>query len=658
MVDLQQCDCWNSRMSSSPLPCLTSSEEAVNWLTEQRGHFDHLVASVEDYAIFMLSLDGTILDWNAGAARLKGYTASEIIGEHFSRFYSQEDLARHLPELELITAFETGKFTDEGWRFRKDGSRFWAAVTLTSIRAANGEIAGFLKITRDLTERKLAEESLRESEERFRLLIESVQDYAIFMLDPEGHVITWNNGAHRIKQYDEHEIVGSHFSVFYPQEDRTINLPAALLMEAQRDGRAEDEGFRVRKDGTRFLANVIITPLYDEKRELRGFTKITRDLTDQRQIEQLRESGKRKDAFLATLAHELRNPLAPILNAVEMIQSAPGNPAMVTQLGDIMKTQVGQMTHLIDDLLDMARITSGKIVLRKSVIRLSEVIETALQAVRPALAQRRHEFVADVPPTPVEIEADPHRLTQLLTNLLSNAAKYTPEQGKIVLTVSTDDPERVEIRVKDNGIGIPLVIQSSIFELFDQGASGSADGLGIGLTLVKTLAELHGGTISVSSEGEGFGSEFSLRLPSRSRHQQPEEIPAFQPPASGDSFRILVADDSKNAADILGMFLRMEGYEVAVAYDGEEAIQTAGLFMPKLAFLDLGMPRLSGLEAARSLRHRFPDIILIALSGWGAEDDRRRTSEAGFDLHLVKPSKPEDIREALSRFASKTPAAV
>lgn len=643
-------------MATPPVIPLVSSPEAEEWLREQREHFDHLVASVEDYAIFMMSLDGTILDWNSGASRLKGYTAAEIVGQNFSRFYSREDLDRGLPELELRTAHTTGKFVDEAWRYRKDGTRFWAAVTLTAIRAANGEVAGFLKITRDLTERKLAEESLRDSEERMRLLIDSVQDYAIFMLDPEGHVMTWNTGAHRIKQYEEHEIIGSHFSIFYPQEDRTINLPGALLMEALRDGRAEDQGWRVRKDGSRFLANVIITALYDEKRELRGFAKITRDLTGQRQIEQLRESGKRKDAFLATLAHELRNPLAPILNAVELIQKKPDDLALVKELGDIMKAQVGQMTHLIDDLLDMARITTGKIVLRKSVVRLADVIETALQAVRPAMAQRRHEFVAELPSPTLEIEADPHRLTQLLTNLLSNAAKYTPDQGKITLTVSVEDPSQVEIRVKDNGIGIPVVLQSTIFELFDQGASGSVDGLGIGLTLVKTLAELHGGTISVASEGEGCGSEFTLRLPASNLHQEQGETPSTQSSPSSDTFRILVADDSKNAADILAMFLRMEGYEVAIAYDGEEAIQTAGIFSPKLAFLDLGMPRLNGLEAARSLRHRFPDITLVALSGWGAEDDRRRTSEAGFDLHLVKPSKPEDIRAVLTRFAPSVTA--
>lgn len=632
----------------SRLP-LTSSQEATDWLKEQREHFDHLVSSVEDYAIFMMSLDGTILDWNTGARRLKGYTADEIVGKNFSSFYSAEDLARKLPEHELLTAFETGKFLDEGWRYRKDGSRFWAAVTITAVRAPNKEVAGFLKITRDLTERKLADESLRESQERMRLLIECVQDYAIFMLDPEGHVMTWNSGAHRIKQYEEHEIIGSHFSVFYPPEARAIGVPATLLAEALREGSADDEGWRMRKDGSLFWANVVITAMYDDKRELRGFAKITRDLTGQRQIELLRESGKRKDAFLATLAHELRNPLAPILTAVEMIQRDPEDQARISRLGEILKTQVGQMAYLIDDLLDMARITSGKIILKKSSIRLSDVIETALQAVRPALAEHRHKLVCDIPSKPVELEVDPYRLNQILTNLLSNAAKYTPDQGKIYLTSSVNAGKEVEIRVKDNGIGIPKVLQSSIFELFDQGASGSVDGLGIGLTLVRTLAELHGGTVSVFSEGEGSGSEFTVRLPIPPRPQQSpaESQDVGLSTALPDPTRILVADDSRNAADILTMFLRMEGYDVAVAYDGQEAVEVARNFSPKLAFLDLGMPKLDGLEAARAIRRHLPGIILTALSGWGTEDDRRRTAEAGFDLHLVKPSSPGDIRRAL-----------
>ncbi|MES2925136.1 MAG: PAS domain S-box protein [Verrucomicrobiota bacterium] len=630
-------------------PPLESSQEATEWLIEKRGHFDELVASVEDYAIFMMSLDGTILDWNMGAQRLKGYTAAEIVGGNFSRFYSAEDLARGLPEFELQTAFHTGKFMDEGWRYRKDGSRFWAAVTITAIRASNGEVAGFLKITRDLTERKLAEESLRLSEERLRLMIESVQDYAIFLLDSEGHVVSWNSGARRIKQYEEHEILGVHFSAFYPPEARAIGLPGGLLSEALREGSAKDEGWRLRKDGTRFWANVVITALHDEKRELRGFAKITRDLTGQRQIELLRESGRRKDAFLATLAHELRNPLAPILTAVDMIQRSSENPALVTQLGEILKTQVGQMTHLIDDLLDMARITSGKIILQKSEVVLSEVIETAMQAVRPALTERGHEFICEIPPQPVLIDGDFYRLNQILTNVLANAVKYTLREGTIHLKAIVDPEGQVEIRVKDNGIGIPPVVQDSIFELFDQGASGSADGLGIGLTLVKTLTELHGGSVSVFSEGDGRGSEFTLRLPVPpiSPEAPPESQDIRFSPAPLNPVRILVADDSKNAADILGMFLQMEGFEVAVAYDGQQALEVAATFAPEFAFLDLGMPRLDGLETARAIRKRFPDIILAALSGWGTEDDRRRSAEAGFDLHLVKPTTPACLKKAL-----------
>lgn len=639
---------------------LTTSQEAVEWLKEQRTHFDYLVSSVEDYAIFMMSVDGTILDWNTGAARLKGYAAEEIVGQNFSRFYSPEDLERHLPEHELHTAYETGKFTDEGWRYRKDGSRFWAAVTLTAVRSPHGDIAGFLKITRDLTERKLAEESLRQSEERFRLLVEGVQDYAIFLLDTEGHVMSWNSGARRIKQYEEKEIIGKHFSIFYPEEARTIGIPATLLAEAVREGRAEDEGWRVRKDGSRFWGNVIITALYGQKHEVVGFTKITRDLTGRRQIELLRESGKRKDAFLATLAHELRNPLAPILTAVEMIQRAPEDHTTVMQLGDVLKNQVGQLTHLIDDLLDMARITSGKIILKKSRIPLSDVIATAVQTVRPALTEHRHQFVCELPPYPVEIVADPYRLNQILSNLLGNAAKYTPNHGKIILSVTVEQPDEVEIHITDNGVGVPKVLQKSIFDLFDQGASGSTEGLGIGLTLVKTLTELHEGSISVFSQGEGCGSKFTLRLPIPV--QAENYAPATQDirlnPAPINPTRILVADDSKNAADILSMFLRMEGYDVAVAYDGQEAVEVAGTFAPKLAFLDLGMPRLDGLEAARAIRRLYPEIILTALSGWGSADDRNRTTDAGFDLHLVKPSKPADIRRALELLSPDTQGAL
>jgi PAS domain S-box-containing protein len=631
----------------------SNSNPGSEWLRDSKEHFDQLIAAVDDCAIFRLGLDGTVMDWNSGAFRLKGYTAAEIVGENVARFYAAEDLQRGLPELELSTALQTGKFSDEGWRYRKDGSRFWAAVTIKAIHDATGSVVGFLKIIRDLTDRKQVENAARDSEARLRLLIESVQDYAIFLLDPEGHIVSWNSGARRIKQYEEWEIVGAHFSLFYPPEALAIGLPATLLREALREGRAEDEGWRVRKDGTRFWGNVIITALYNDQQELRGFAKITRDLTGQRQIESLRESGKRKDAFLATLAHELRNPLAPILTAVEMLQRRPEDQAMVLKLSGILQTQVGQMTHLIDDLLDMARITSGKIVLQKSIVLLSEIVETAVQTVQPALSERHHEFRCTLPPEPVAMEVDPHRLVQILANLLSNAAKYTPVHGLIQLQASVREGGEVEIVVKDNGNGIPAVLQRSIFELFDQGVGGSPDGLGIGLTLVKTLTELHGGAISVFSQGEGRGSEFTLKIPLPQRVEA-ESAGAGQVglPAL-DSKRILVADDSRNAADTLAMFLRQEGFDVVVAYDGDEAVAVAKQFAPKLAFLDLGMPKRDGMEAARVIRRAFPGIILAALSGWGAESDRLRTAEAGFDLHLVKPSSPEELRRVLGLLAPR-----
>ncbi|MCW1915510.1 PAS domain S-box protein [Luteolibacter sp. GHJ8] len=622
------------------------------WLKDRKGHFDQLVASVEDYAIFMMNPEGIILDWNRGAERLKGYTAAEIVGHHFSRFYSEEQQASRYPQNELEVATRDGRFAEEGWRIRKDGTRFWASVTITAIRSEMGEIEGFLKITRDLTERKLAEENLHQSEERFRLLLESVQDYAIFMLDPEGHVMSWNQGARRIKQYEAGEIVGKHFSIFYPPETLAIDLPQTLLRRAVRDGRAEDEGWRVRKDGTRFWGNVVITALYDPSQELRGFAKITRDLSERRHIEQLQEAGKRKDTFLATLAHELRNPLAPLLQSVELIVQAPGNTAVVTRVAEIVRRQVDQMAHLIDDLLDMSRISAGKIELKKSTQSLESILDAAIETAAPLIRQHQHTLDLDIAKG-LTIEADPHRLAQIVSNLLSNAAKYTPPGGSIRLKAQQEAKGLLKISVSDNGIGIPASLQQSIFDLFDQGISGSAEGLGIGLTLVKNLAELHGGGVTVSSGGEGKGSEFTVLLPIIIASETASGSPAPHAPVRRlGPARVLVADDGRNAADILCMFFDMEGMDTEVAYDGEEAVEVAASFAPDFVFLDLGMPKLDGYEAARRIRRLHPQTVLVALSGWGTEEDRQRSAAAGFDAHLLKPAKPDDLRAILNRHGS------
>jgi PAS domain S-box-containing protein len=619
-------------------------------LHDKKNHFEELVASVEDYAIFTMDPQGVILDWNLGAARMKGYTAAEIVGKNFSTFYPPEIQADGLPTRELEIAGTVGRFADEGWRVRKDGTRLWASITLTSIRGAEGELLGFLKITRDLTERMRTTETLRQSEERLRLLIESVQTYAIFMLDPEGHVLSWNPGARRIKGYETSEILGKHFSIFYPEDAIAVGAPETLLRRALKEGRAEHEGWRVRRDGSRFWGNVVITALYDAPGELRGFAKITRDLTDRKEFQDMQESARRKDAFLATLAHELRNPLAPMLPALQLILNSDLEPATVKKMVGVLERQVEQMSFLIEELMDVSRLNAGKITLKKSRGPLAEVIWKAVEAAQPAADAMGQMLTVTIADPSLEIEADRHRLTQVISNLLSNAVRYTARGGRIDLETSLEFASTLRISVRDNGKGIASALQAKIFEMFDQGTGGAEEGLGIGLTVVKQLVEMHGGTVGVHSEGEGKGSEFTILLPLPAASAQPDAAVNAAPAAGHQRpacTRVLIADDGKAAADILAMFFQMEGMETAVAYDGLEAVELAKSFHPHLVIMDLGMPRMDGYEAARLIRPLMPEGVIAALSGWGGPDDRHRSAEAGFDLHLVKPVVPADLRKLL-----------
>lgn len=627
--------------------------DASPWLQSRLIAFDEIVAVVEEYAIFTMTPSGDVLDWNQGAEQIMGYGPEEVIGLNSGCFFSEVERAGGVPQGILEIAARDGSFTGEGWRCRKDGERFWGHVTVTALRSPEGDIQGFLQITRDLTERRITMEALRQSEERFRLLVEGVRDYAIFMLDPEGHVMSWNIGARRIKGYEHDEIVGRHFSAFYPKQALEAGVPLKLLAQALKDGRAEQEGWRMRKDGTRFWGHVLITPLFDHSGELRGYAKITRDLTDRRQAESLREAGRRKDAFLATLAHELRNPLAPILPGVDIILRSPGDPEKVAGVAAMLKRQVDQMAHLIDDLVDISRITTGKIELKKAQVPFSEVMERALEAIKPMIERQEQELVVDVAPDDLVVQGDPHRLAQMLSNLLSNAAKYTPERGHIRVSVTPDgDDEMLKISVKDDGRGIAAEFHQAIFELFDQGSSGPAEGLGIGLTLVRSLAEMHGGGVTVASEGEGKGSEFTLLLPivvpGESAAGSVQTAAAQRDVAT--ALRVVVADDSRSAADIMGMFFRMEGFEAAVAYDGEDAVAQAKTLCPDLVVLDLGMPKIDGFEACTRIRKLFPQAVMVALSGWGSREDRRRSSDAGFDEHLIKPVSPDDLRAFLASY--------
>jgi PAS domain S-box-containing protein len=606
--------------------------------------FQLLIESVIDYGIFVLDPTGHIVSWNTGAEKLKGYKREEILGQHFSVFYPPEAVATGWPQEELRRASKQGRFEDEGWRVRKDGTSFWANVVITAVYDDGGELSGFVKITRDLTERRQNEEKLRASEERFRLLVDSVRDYAIFMLDPDGTVRSWNAGAQSLKGYTGNEIIGRHFSTFYTPQDRDAGKPELELKTAREQGRVENEGWRVRKDGSLFWANVVVSAIRGQDGVLLGFAKVTRDMTQRRRMEELERSGRMMSEFLAMLAHELRNPLAPMRNAVTVMQLEPMASASLRDCRDIIDRQLTHVTRLVDDLLDVGRLTTGKIKLRKQLERVDEVIARSVETARPLLQARGHALEIDQPRAALHVNADATRLSQILQNLLVNAAKFTPDGGRIAIRVKPDG-EFFTIEVSDNGRGIEAADLERIFSLFAQADnnSPSESGLGIGLTLARSLAELHGGSLDAYSAGPGQGSTFSLRLPLAQSHDPAPE------PAEGDAptgeRRVLVIDDNRDSADSATTILRLLGHQAETAYDGRQALEVARRFPADVILLDLAMPGMDGFETLRQLR-ALPGMgraFAIAMTGYGTSDDKRRTVEAGFDAHLTKPVELEAL---------------
>ncbi len=611
-----------------------------------------MVQGIADYAIVLLGPDGAILSWNEGARRMKGYEAGEVIGRHFGFIYPQDLLERRWPENALDTARREGRFEDEVWQLRKDGTRFWASIVFTRLLTPGGELRGFSKITRDLTERRRQEDLLRLSEERFRLLVEGVQDYAIFMLDPGGHIVSWNLGAQKNKGYTAAEIIGKHFSVFYPPEVAASGWPDRELELAIRDGRMEDEGWRIRKDGSRFWASVIITSLTDSTGRHRGFAKVTRDLTERRRIHALEDEGRRLATFLAMLGHELRNPLAPISNAVAILERGQIDSPALRSSRDIIGRQLKQLNRLVDDLLDVGRITSGKIHLDLKPVRVRQALEEAAEAAGPLVEKNAHELILDhAGGCDPWVRGDFARIVQILSNLLNNAAKFTPPGGRIQARVSVAKGH-AEIAVRDNGPGIPERDQQRVFDLFVQGeqdAARSLGGLGLGLSLVQQLVSLHGGQVSMFSRGlPREGAEFVISLPVI---DPPAEAPARAVrEGAAPGKRVLVVDDNRDGANTMATLVEALGYRAAQAHDGPSAVDAIQRDAPDLVLLDIGLPGMSGLEVARKVR---ADIAypppLIAVTGYGQAQDRAATAQAGFHAHLIKPV---DIDELLGHLQS------
>jgi PAS domain S-box-containing protein len=611
--------------------------------------FRRLVEGVREYAIFLLDKTGHILSWNAGAERIKGYSAAEILGRHFSIFYAEEAKARKWPDQELQLAETRGRFEDEGWRVRKDGTEFWANVVITALKDERGALRGFSKITRDLSERQRQEELLRQSEERLRLLVDSVKDYAIYMLDPEGRVVSWNAGAERIKGYRAPEIIGRHFSAFYPQDARRRKWPEQELAAAREKGHFEDEGLRVRKDGSTFWANVVLSPVYGVDGQLIGYAKVTRDLTDQKRVEALEKAEKQTNEFLAMLAHELRNPLAPIRNALQLLAKKPTADPAEIWVREVLQRQTVQMTRLVDDLLDASRVTRSTVSLSRARLDLHKLIRDAVDASAQWMQVRQHALTVSLPEEKVEIDADPVRINQVIQNLLHNAAKFTPNGGRIEIAAARDG-EQVVIRVKDNGIGMTQQLLKTAFELFKQGQQGidrPEGGLGVGLTLADRLVALHGGTIEARSEGLGRGSEFIVRLPVQQGAAAVVAGAAEDDDgAPGVRRRVLIVEDNADAANALRYLLENDGHEVKVAAEGAAGLELARDFKPDVLLLDIGLPRLSGYEIAKQIRAdaSLREVIIIAITGYGQAGDRERALAVGFDHYLTKPVEFGDLR--------------
>ena len=501
-----------------------------------------LVSSALDHAIFMLDPHGRVVTWNAGAEAIKGYTQDEIIGSHFSVFYTEADVARNHPAEELRRAIRDGRYEEEGWRVRKDGTRFWANVVITPVYDEAGDLVGFGKVSRDLTARRVQEEQMRartnelEAANRqlveFRRLVSSVRDYAIFLIDPSGHILSWNVGARHLKGYAADEIIGRHFSVFYTPEDQARRHPEHELDVAIREGRYEEEGWRVRKDRTRFWARVTITAIRDEDGRLTGFAKVTRDLTSQREtdlalrdaLDELRVANEELDRFAAVAAHDLTDPLRTISGFAELLERsglAPDEREYARHIAD----SSSRLTRMLQGLLAYAR--AGRPVGEEEPVDLGRAVDDAL-ADLAALIAERDAAVTVALPAGATVRAATADVRVVLQNLLSNALRFSDAGTPEVRVAAEGGDDGWRVTVEDNGPGIAPDERERIFGAFERGdAAAGRDGYGLGLAICERLIERHGGEIGVDAPPEG-GSRFWFSLRAGSR--PPASSPPSRPP--------------------------------------------------------------------------------------------------------------------------------
>ncbi len=508
--------------------------------------------------------------------------------------------------------------------------------------------------------------SSQELDERFELLATDAMEYAVFLVGLDGELLCWNSGAEHFYGYATNEIIYQHFSRFFTPEDIIAGQPEYELKMALDNGRAVSNRWQVRKDGTRFWCQSIVTLLFDENKEPRSFARVMHDLTEstatetqRERADSLAEANRSKEEFMALLSHELRSPLSPIVNALNILRQMKTSDPIIEQAGNIIDRQVGIMVGLVDDLLDISRITKGKLRLTKEQVDLRVVVNHAAESARPFIDARKHDFSVSLPTTPIWVEADPARMEQVLVNLLNNAAKYTDNGGLIRASIEQEGAEAV-IRVRDNGVGIAPELLPHIFELFTQvdGSLGrSYGGLGIGLALASNLVELHEGRLLASSAGLGKGCEFTLKLPTLLGPSIREAKTSLEPGRHGGrSLHVMVVEDNIDAADTLNLLLRLYGYEVILARTGETALEMVKDSVPDVVLLDIGLPGIDGYKVATLLRQKpeFKNVTMCALTGYTpSEADRQRQHETGFDHYFVKPVP---LAKLLELFESVGPA--
>jgi PAS domain S-box-containing protein len=621
---------------------LAARQLEIDRLRTQQEQGDRFFSLTLDLLAVASAHTGRWVEVNPAMTRTLGWSREEFLSTPFLEIVHPEDLARSqaataaLSEGKPLLQFEN--------RVRcKDGSYRWIEWQTMPY----GEEGLMYCAARDVTDRVRAEEKLRESEELFRLTFDqSPVGAAIVSLEHRFQRV--NAELCRITGYSEAELLGMGWRAITHPQDLAAAVHRAKELIGGKIDRCSAEKRYVRKDGSDVWVSLSValirsssgTPLYT--------LPMVTDISAQKALEQaLREADRRKDEFLATLAHELRNPLAPLQNALEIQRLCGDDRAMAARAGGMAQRQVTHLVRLVEDLLDVSRITGGMVALRKEQSDLVEIARIAIEST-PEIEAYGHRVCAQLPPGPVLLEADAVRLTQVLVNLLSNAAKHSGPSRHIWLTVEARDGEAV-VAVRDDGLGIAPDVLPRVFDMFARGSGGRAGGLGVGLTLARQLVEMHGGSIEAHSGGAGCGSEFIVRLPRSGSTPDAVQAPDCRPaePCAG---RVLVVDDNRDAAESVARLLELIGTEARVVHDGPAALAAFESFRPSVVFLDIGMPGMDGYEVARRMRARAAEggPLLVALTGWGQEQDRARAAEAGFDRHVTKPAALETLRDVLA----------